>query len=102
MREVVKRLAHKMSHVFGPREWWMLPGLVNRSPTTIGVLSQLGRALVDLHGQHETQLLHPEHQRGLLDAFVDAEDDASGVVAAPVEVQCLLQAEAALRQRKST
>ena len=53
---------------------------VNGSPTTIGVLSQIGRLLVDMHGQHETQtLLHSEHQRGLLDAFADAEDDASRV-----------------------
>jgi DNA repair protein RecN (Recombination protein N) len=51
---------------------------VNGSPTTISVLLQLGRVLVDMHGQHETQtLLHPEHQRGLLDAFADAEDDAA-------------------------
>ena len=51
---------------------------VNGSPTTIGVLSQIGRLLVDMHGQHETQtLLHPEHQRGLLDAFADAEGHAA-------------------------
>ena len=47
---------------------------VNGSPTTVGVLGQLGALLVDLHGQHETQsLLRAEVQRELLDAFSDAE-----------------------------
>ena len=46
---------------------------VNGSPTTIGVLAQLGSVLVDLHGQHETQsLLRPEAQRDILDAYADA------------------------------
>ena len=35
---------------------------VNGSPTTAGVLAQLGALLVDLHGQHQTQsLLHADH-----------------------------------------
>ena len=47
---------------------------MNGSPTAIGVLSQLGALLVDLHGQHETQsLLRPDVQRELLDAFSDAQ-----------------------------
>src|SRR5256885_2863820 len=34
---------------------------VNGSPTTVGVLAQIGALLVDLHGQHETQsLLRPD------------------------------------------
>ncbi len=42
----------------------------NGSPTTVGVLSTLGRSLVDLHGQHEAQsLLRPAAQRDILDAF---------------------------------
>jgi DNA repair protein RecN (Recombination protein N) len=46
---------------------------VNGSPTTIGVLAQLGRLLVDLHGQHDTQsLLRPDAQRDILDAYADA------------------------------
>ncbi|HEU5261145.1 MAG TPA: DNA repair protein RecN [Gemmatimonadales bacterium] len=43
---------------------------VNGSPTTVGVLAQLGALLVDLHGQHETQsLLRAESQRDVLDAY---------------------------------
>jgi len=46
---------------------------VNGSPTTVGVLAQLGALLVDLHGQHETQsLLRPDAQRDMLDAFAGA------------------------------
>ena len=38
---------------------------------TVGELAARGRALVDLHGQHEQQsLLVPHEQRALLDAFV--------------------------------
>lgn len=70
---------------------------VNGSPTTIGVLSQLGRLLVDMHGQHETQtLLQPEHQRGLLDAFADAEADATRVADAWSALERLAAEEAAL------
>jgi DNA repair protein RecN (Recombination protein N) len=46
---------------------------VNASPTTVGVLVQLGALLVDLHGQHETQsLLRADAQRDILDAYADA------------------------------
>lgn len=46
---------------------------VNGSPTTVGVLAQLGALLVDLHGQHETQsLLRVDAQRDILDAYADA------------------------------
>ncbi|HEY0025418.1 MAG TPA: DNA repair protein RecN [Longimicrobium sp.] len=43
---------------------------VNGSPTTAAVLGELGRALVDLHGQHEHQtLLKRDEQRVILDAY---------------------------------
>ena len=43
---------------------------VNGSPTTLGVLAQLGEALVDMHGPHDHQsLLHPARQLEILDAF---------------------------------
>ena len=42
----------------------------NGSPATVGALHSLGRILVDLHGQHETQsLLKSASQRDMLDAF---------------------------------
>jgi DNA repair protein RecN (Recombination protein N) len=56
---------------------------LNGSPVTVGVLSDVGRRLVDLHGQHETQsLLKPEAQRDILDAFADATADAASVAEA--------------------
>jgi DNA repair protein RecN (Recombination protein N) len=43
---------------------------VNGSPTTVSVLGELGRLLVDLHGQHEHQtLLRRDEQRAILDAY---------------------------------
>ncbi len=46
---------------------------INGSPTTASVLGEVGRALVDLHGQHEHQtLLHRDEQRAILDAYADA------------------------------
>ena len=42
---------------------------VNGLPVTATTLRELGRRLVDIHGQHETRgLLDPDRQRGLLDA----------------------------------
>ena len=46
---------------------------VNGSPTTVGILAQLGSLLVDLHGQHETQsLLKADAQRDILDLSAGA------------------------------
>ena len=48
---------------------------INGSPTTVRIVGEAGRALVDLHGQHEHQtLLRQEAQQAILDAFGDAED----------------------------
>ncbi len=53
---------------------------VNGSPVTVGVLAEVGRRLVDLHGQHETQsLLRPEAQREILDLFADAAAEGAAV-----------------------
>jgi DNA repair protein RecN (Recombination protein N) len=42
---------------------------VNDQPVSIGLLSELGRLLVEIHGQHETRgLLDPSTHRALLDA----------------------------------
>ncbi|HEX9165922.1 MAG TPA: DNA repair protein RecN [Gemmatimonadales bacterium] len=74
---------------------------VNGSATTVGVLAALGRLLVDLHGQHETQtLLQPERQRDVLDAFADAEADAAGVRAAAEHRAELVRQESELRARR--
>ena len=53
---------------------------VNGSPTTAAVLGELGRALVDLHGQHEHQtLLRRDEQRAILDAYAGNAAEAARV-----------------------
>jgi DNA repair protein RecN (Recombination protein N) len=43
---------------------------INGSPTTLGVLGELGQWLVDIHGPHDHQsLLHAARQLDILDAF---------------------------------
>ncbi len=43
---------------------------VNDQPVSVGLLRQLGRALVEVHGQFDNQrLLDPAEHRSLLDAF---------------------------------
>jgi len=62
----------------GPNRAW-----ANGSPTTVGVLGELGQLLVDLHGQHEAQsLLRPAAQRAILDAFAGAENERAAAGAA--------------------
>jgi len=57
--------------------------LVNGSPSTVGVLREIGGHLVDLHGQHEHQgLLSPERHLRLLDSFGGHEDARFAVAAA--------------------
>ncbi|MEE8148722.1 MAG: DNA repair protein RecN [Longimicrobiales bacterium] len=53
---------------------------INGSPATAKAVGELGRGLVDLHGQHEHQnLLRPAEQRDILDAFAGVEDVARAV-----------------------
>ena len=53
---------------------------INESPTTARTVGEVGRSLVDLHGQHEHQnLLKKDTQRSILDAFGETEKDASVV-----------------------
>ena len=69
---------------------------INESPTTVRTVGELGRSLVDLHGQHEHQtLLRKDTQRHILDAFGEAEEDASAVEEAYEE---LVGLEAKLRE----
>lgn len=56
---------------------------INGSPATVGLLGEVGRLLVDLHGQHEAQsLLRPEVQRAIVDSFGGAVAEAEAVAAA--------------------
>ena len=69
---------------------------INESPTTARTVGDLGRSLLDLHGQHEHQtLLRKDTQRSILDAFGDAEPDA---IAVTEEFQGLSRAEAQLKE----
>jgi DNA repair protein RecN (Recombination protein N) len=53
---------------------------INGSPVTAGVLAEVGRALVNVHGQHEAQaLLEAEAQRRILDAFGEAAREVAAV-----------------------
>lgn len=57
-------LKREISSVGRGRSW------ANGTPVTATVLGEIGRALVNLHGQHEAQtLLDTESQRQILDAF---------------------------------
>src|SRR5207244_4419325 len=74
---------------------------VNGSPTTVGVLGQLGALLVDLHGQHETQsLLRADAQRDILDAYADAAVEAVAVRDAGERLRALERRETDLHDRQ--
>ncbi|MGH7461336.1 MAG: AAA family ATPase, partial [Longimicrobiales bacterium] len=54
---------------------------VNGAASTATLLAEIGRWLVDLHGQHEHQtLLRADEQRALLDAFAGASDVATATL----------------------
>src|SRR5690242_10356757 len=53
---------------------------VNGSSVNAGLLAEVGRLLVNLHGQHEAQtLLDADSQRRILDAFAGATEAATAV-----------------------
>lgn len=74
---------------------------VNGSPVTAGVLAEIGRSLVNVHGQHEAQaLLEGEAQRRILDAFGNAANEVAAVADAWREAESARQAVATLQQRR--
>ena len=74
---------------------------INGTPVTAGVLAEIGRALVNVHGQHEAQaLLDEESQRRILDLFGDAATDAGRVAAAHAALSEARAAIAALQRRR--
>ena len=74
---------------------------VNGSPTTAGVLAELGAMLVDLHGQHDTQsLLRAETQRELLDAFGEAAGERQAVAETVAALAAVEAEERALATRR--
>jgi DNA repair protein RecN (Recombination protein N) len=83
--------------VDGPNRAW-----ANGSPCTVATLAALGRALVDLHGQHEAQsLLRPAVQRSLLDGFAGAEGERDAVGSAFTAASGAREVEAALAARRA-
>jgi DNA repair protein RecN (Recombination protein N) len=74
---------------------------VNGSPTTAGILAELGSVLVDLHGQHDAQsLLRPDTQRDLLDAFGEAGGERRVVAEAVSALTAIREQEATLAARR--
>ncbi|MBX3132855.1 MAG: DNA repair protein RecN [Gemmatimonadaceae bacterium] len=74
---------------------------VNGSPVTAGVLADVGRALVNLHGQHEAQaLLEADAQRHILDAFGESEREVAAVADAWRDAEQARQAVDSLRARR--
>lgn len=70
---------------------------INEQPVAITTLRQLGRTLVDIHGQRESQLLlEPAYQLRLLDAFGGLEDTREAYRAVAERVRALRRRQAAL------
>ena len=75
---------------------------VNGTPVTAAVLSDIGRLLINVHGQHEAQtLLDPDAQRGILDAFAGASAQASAVRVAHVTLAAARAEIADLTRRRA-
>src|ERR671919_1746313 len=61
---------------------------VNGAASTAGFVGELGRSLVDLHGQHEHQtLLRADEQRAIVDEYADATELANEVAEAFTRVR---------------
>jgi DNA repair protein RecN (Recombination protein N) len=74
----------------------------NGSPVTASVLGEIGRALVNLHGQHEAQtLLDADSQRVILDTFGGATAQAELVHQSYAELSRIRREIAQLSSRRS-
>jgi DNA repair protein RecN (Recombination protein N) len=74
---------------------------INGSSVTAAVLSDVGRLLVNLHGQHEAQtLIDPDSQRRILDVFAGAGDAAAEVKAAHDELTLIRRTITELSKRR--
>jgi DNA repair protein RecN (Recombination protein N) len=75
---------------------------VNGTSVTAAVLAQVGRRLVDLHGQHEAQtLLDEASQRAILDAFAGAVADAEAMRTAHAALAAVRRERETLEQRRA-
>jgi DNA repair protein RecN (Recombination protein N) len=74
VEEAIVVLKREVSSAGRTRAW------INGTTVTAVTLADIGRLLVDLHGQHEAQsLLDGESQRQVLDAFAGAQEEAESV-----------------------
>ena len=75
---------------------------INGTTVTASVLAEIGRQLVNLHGQHDAQtLLDSESQRRILDAFGGAEHQAEAVRATHQELSAVRREIASLSSRRA-
>ncbi|MEP7345577.1 MAG: DNA repair protein RecN [Gemmatimonadaceae bacterium] len=75
---------------------------INGSTVTATQLAEVGRRLVDLHGQHESQaLLQPEAQLRILDAYAGCTALADRVQAAHSDLQRILEQRRLLAEKRS-
>lgn len=74
---------------------------VNGTAVSAGMLAEVGRLLVNLHGQHEAQtLLDADAQRGILDDFAGAAEQAAAVRSAYDALALARREIADLRRRR--
>ncbi len=75
---------------------------INGTPVSASILAEVGRALVNIHGQHEAQtLLDAAAQRRILDAFAGADADAASVARAHAELTTAVREIANLSKRRA-
>ena len=75
---------------------------INGSAVTAAVLAEVGARLVSVHGQHDSrQLVDAEHQRDLLDAYVQGTAARQRVAEAHERVVALRARERELEQRRA-
>lgn len=75
---------------------------INGTTVNAGLLAEIGRLLVNLHGQHEAQtLLDPDAQRRILDAFAGATDAAARVHEAHTELSAVVRQIVDLTKRRA-
>ena len=74
---------------------------INGSTVTAAVLAEVGSRLVSVHGQHDSrQLVDADHQRDVLDAYVQADTVRNRVADAHAQVSALRARERELEQRR--
>jgi DNA repair protein RecN (Recombination protein N) len=75
---------------------------INGTAVNAGMLAEVGRLLVNLHGQHEAQtLLDPDSQRRILDAFAGATDQALAVRESHDELASIIREIVDLTKRRA-